>query len=560
MSNLIFKKLIIFFPVGELAKIVELHPGLNVVTSRRIDGNDLGKSIIAKSFYHCLGADCKFDGKFDAASKVFILVLEYEGNEYTFYRSGSLYKMFNSNLNILWSTSHRHELGKRFYEQFGFAIWLPSRSTKETEIAPPAYSFSPYFVDQNQYGGSEFRSFSNLEQYPNFKADLIYTFSGACDKLYFELKAQKESLDVKTNELKDSIELNKAMSEQVSDELSSLGYSANMTTLAIDSSEHEFAYKSLSEKLGKLRSQLYKYREQRAQTQLALAGAEALGRHLDKSIEKFDGETCPLCNSRIDDPLSIRVSACVAQTDALILGDELEKELDSINRKIAGLEALYEQRLKELDTLKASMEFLRNNDITVVQVEGLTRLSEKLTNERGYFEEQLDCLNKSLNVVSGKMAKYSEKRSDVNKRYVEIVTSYVRDLNLQSIDLDKIKQVTNRFEAGGSNAPLATVAWYFALLKLKDEFNPDRVCLPLILDSPMNVEADDDKYENQYKLIFEKFKYKYQMLVTGLGLADSPVVPKDANVIVLDNEKYRLLNAEDFEATKDMVFACMEQH
>ena len=73
----------------------------------------------------------------------------------------------------------------------------------------------------------------------------------------------------------------------------------------------------------------------------------------------------------------------------------------------------------------------------------------------------------------------------------------------------------------------------------------------------MNVEADDVKYQSQYKLIFEKFKYEYQMLVTGLGLADSPVVPKDANIIVLENEKYRLLNNEDFEIAKEMVFACM---
>lgn len=52
MSDLTFKKLVIFSPIEELAKVVELKPGLNIVTSLRKDGNDLGKSIIAKSFYH----------------------------------------------------------------------------------------------------------------------------------------------------------------------------------------------------------------------------------------------------------------------------------------------------------------------------------------------------------------------------------------------------------------------------------------------------------------------------------------------------------------------------
>lgn len=72
MSDLTFKKLVIFSPIEELAKVVELKPGLNIVTSLRKDGNDLGKSIIAKSFYHCLGADCIFDSKFDVDNKVFV--------------------------------------------------------------------------------------------------------------------------------------------------------------------------------------------------------------------------------------------------------------------------------------------------------------------------------------------------------------------------------------------------------------------------------------------------------------------------------------------------------
>lgn len=107
---------------------------------------------------------------------------------------------------------------------------------------------------------------------------------------------------------------------------------------------------------------------------------------------------------------------------------------------------------------------------------------------------------------------------------------------------------------------MATVAWYFSLLKLKDEFNSDRINLPLILDSPMNVEADDEKYDMHYRLIFDTFEYQHQMLVTGLGLAGSTIVPDGANIIVLENKKYELLNREDFEKSKEFVFACMEQH
>lgn len=50
--ELTFNQLMIFSPVEELAKTVSFTEGLNVVTSSRVDGNDRGKSVIAKSLYH----------------------------------------------------------------------------------------------------------------------------------------------------------------------------------------------------------------------------------------------------------------------------------------------------------------------------------------------------------------------------------------------------------------------------------------------------------------------------------------------------------------------------
>lgn len=71
--ELTFNQLMIFSPVEELAKTVSFTEGLNVVTSSRVDGNDRGKSVIAKSLYHCMGADCRFDDEWERASKVYVV-------------------------------------------------------------------------------------------------------------------------------------------------------------------------------------------------------------------------------------------------------------------------------------------------------------------------------------------------------------------------------------------------------------------------------------------------------------------------------------------------------
>ncbi|WP_305296933.1 hypothetical protein [Parvibacter caecicola] len=560
MSSLIFKRLIVFSPVEEKAKIVDLKPGLNIVTSVQKDGNDLGKSILAKSFYHCLGADCLFDNKFDAVNKIFSLTLEFEDKGYTLYRSHTLFKLFDSDGSLLWETSHRHRLAELLYEQFGYAIWLPARESKEIEIAPPAYSYAPYFIDQNHYNGSNFNSFDSLGQYLDYKGNLIYTFTGAYDEDYFEIRAQKDPLESQQKNARKALDLNIAMAEHISEELAGLGYSTDMVTLNTDCDAHEAEYKNLSQQLGKLRDKLYELREKRAHLFLALNGAEALGKHFDKRIEAFDGNTCPICNNEITSDISIRVAACVTHADILILGDELRKELEGVERQIARRESRYKDVLHNLNILKSTMRTIKEADLTAIQIEGLTRLDEKLTFERGALEREFDDLDKRLTDIDKLLKGYSEEKTKVNDRYIELISSYTHELNLQSVNLDKIKHVTDRFNADGSNAPLATVAWYFSLLRLKEELNPERVSLPLILDSPMNVEADDEKYDMHYRQIFTKFQYPHQMLVTGLGLANSSVVPSDANIIVLENEKYHLLNRDDFDEAKEFMFECMEQH
>lgn len=559
MDALVFKKLVIFSPLEEPAKVVELESGLNIVTSQRKDGNDLGKSLIAKSFYHCLGADCKYDDKFDVKSKLFALTFSFENDDYTIYRNGSLFKLFDSDLELLWSTASRHELGELLYGQFGFAIWLPSRQTKETEIAPPAYSYAPYFIDQNCYSGSSYNSFERLGQYADYKGSLIYTFTGAYDEEYFNIRSEKESLEMQSSDLIASIDINKAMSEKVAGELAGLGYSPNMNMLNLDCKEHEDEYKRITEQLGKLRDKLYDLREKKSQIQLALRGTEALEKRLGKQVNNMSGDVCPLCHNFIEDTIAVMVSGCVAQADALLLGDELGKELSETKRRICALESKYRQELDKLNQLKAAMEVLRKADLTALQVEGLNKIDERLAKERRMLEARFDKLDAQLKSVAERLKDYSDSKSKVNEEYIGIISTYVLKLNLQSINLDRIRTVKDRFEADGSNAPLATVAWYFAILKLKEEFNPERPALPLILDSPMNVEADDEKYEAHYGLIFNTFKYQHQSLVTGLGLADSPIIPEGANVIVLDNEKYKLLNNEDYNMVREFLFTCMEQ-
>ena len=309
-----------------------------------------------------------------------------------------------------------------------------------------------------------------------------------------------------------------------------------------------------------MRGKLYKFREDKAEIESSLKSAECFAKRIGKGLSKLDEGVCPLCSGHLANALAARVAICVSKADALLLTDDIQKELDDINRKIAKAEKKYEEALFELNAVKKSMELSTVANMTAVQIEGLSRLEKELESDVGAFVTRLERAEEQQKKIMRLLRDYTEERKAADARFIELVTAEVKRFNLRAIDIQRVKGLTSRFSAAGSNGPLATLIWYLSLLRIKQECNPSRIDLPFVLDSPLNIEADDEKFESQYRLIFDEFRYDGQMIVTGLGLDGSAVVPESAHMIVLDNEKYQLLNRSDYDANKHVLFDVLEQH
>lgn len=560
MARIDFLKLIIASPSEELAKTICFESDLNVITSNRRTGNDLGKSVITKSLYHCMGADCIFDDKFDVDSKIFILKFSFDSEIYTIFRNRGQFKLFDERLELLWTETHRHSLAERLYNQFGFAVYLKSRVSGKTEIASPAYSYAPYFVDQNHYDGSHFSSFINMGEYSSYKSDLIYEFAGAYDRAYLDSAALKTDIEHQIAQIETELNANRLMRERIQGELKELGYSADMPSLKRDCEEFEGDYKRLATSLSKSRKKLYRLRSEKIESETAYDGSQRIVRKLCLNARSLRMGKCPLCEQDIFNTLMVRVNSSISHEDALLLSNDLARDINELECKITAEEERYKSKLSELTALKAKMNVVKQSNLTAVQIEGFVQLNKRLLQEHAEFAAKLEESRNELDKIKKQLSSYSSKKSEVDERFVELTRGHIAELNLKSIDKAKIKNVKSKIEAGGSNAPLATLAWYLTLLELKKEFNEQLVELPVVLDSPLNIEADDEKYYRQYSLIFRTFIYQGQMIVSGLNLANSEVVPRNANVIILDNDKYHLLNKKDYSDCKNVVFRCLEQN
>lgn len=128
MSSLYINSLYIFEYKNKLAKKVDFSKGINVITSNKIKGNDVGKSKSMKSIYHTLGADSIFDDKWESESKTYLIDINIDEEKYYIYRSGNLFKGYTENFIKIFSTTNREELAENLSKLYNFRVLLPNKA------------------------------------------------------------------------------------------------------------------------------------------------------------------------------------------------------------------------------------------------------------------------------------------------------------------------------------------------------------------------------------------------------------------------------------------------
>ena len=86
------------------------------------------------------------------------------------------------------------------------------------------------------------------------------------------------------------------------------------------------------------------------------------------------------------------------------------------------------------------------------------------------------------------------------------------------------------------------------LLKIKEEFNPNGIVLPLVLDSPNNRELSKVARKELFDFIFNNYNENSQLIVSTLGFkSEDYAINKSFNIVELKNDAYSLLNNSDYQ-------------
>lgn len=546
MNKIVFKKLIITDLKNQKAFKIEFDDKINIITSDKDNGNKKGKSVVMKSLYHTLGADCFFDDKWELLTKTFLLELSVDNINYHFYRFNSLFKIFDFNKREVFKTDDRKKLSIYLKDLFGFSLQLPNRNTGKLELTPPAFWYILNYLDQDKMSGSKFSSFRNLEQYKNFKEDALYSHFGIFNEEYYELtKSIQELENTKTN-IQKEIEMLTTIITKIDNEIGDTSYSENESTLnkEIENSKNE--YEELVKNLNATKNKLMELRNSKIELENSIINLKAKMRNRDTILKKFDGHMCPVCNSEVD-LIYFKHNQFDKKEDYLYLSQSLELHYEKILDEIEKEENVYKVFISKLNDYNEKIRTINYNIDSVIKHKGYIEMRDKIQNDLFESNKTLLDLNTKLKEENKKYKKYTELKKEVNKKYYDLMLEGKTRFNLKEIENLKFENIKNNFEVGGSNKPISTIIWYFNLLNLKYYFNKDCSRFPIVLDSPNNAELDDTKKKELFNYIFTSVDSNSQLIISTLGFDKEDYQSiKQEKIIQLNNEKYELLTSKDY--------------
>lgn len=553
--KMIFNTLYVFSPREKMAKTVSFSEGVNVVTSSQADGTDRGKTVLLRSLYHALGADAYFDSKWKAEPKIYILQFSIDDHVYFIFRSGNLFKLFNEQKERISSVIHASDLAAELEKITGFAMKLPNRNENTLEITPPVYNYLPFYIDQDHYDGSKFSSFENLGQYSNYKEAVLFSHFGVYDEIFFDLVKQKELIGSDINKLNDRMRVLHAVQEDILAKIGTGAYSGNIDALKRELKQHQREYSEIVDKLNKCKAKLFELRDKSYELTRLISEVNKSERTNDVEIQQLRKHRCPECNSIITDTVRLKSKRFNFAEDIVIVRTEIATSLLDINQSIQTKEARYADLLTTMRLFEERVKMNSTEINDIVRYKGLCEIRDSVITERTEVQDNIDEKENTLKEIEKELKKYAVKKKKATGRYISILTQERTAFCIEEITIESIKKLSSVFIGSGSNKNISTIIWHIAIIQVRNEFNKDAIRFPFVIDSPNNVETDDEKKFKVIQYILDHASISPQMIISAIGFVpeDYSLDDKSINIIYLSNEKWHLLNEQDYHQNYNLL-------
>jgi len=548
MPNLKYNRLLVLSDTLKAGNQFEFPNKLNLITA---DDNSVGKSTVVKLIFWVFGCEPYFDSTWEAFDCKVILDFSIDTEDYKIHRYKDIIHFKDSNSDYQKYIKVTGDFSIMLAELFSFKAKLPKRNTEVLETPPPAFYFSPFYIDQKKSWSQAWENFDKLGQYSNWKKVIINYHIGLLTPEHFEIE--------------EDIYKNKELKKTIGDELTKLKTATNVinnyipktnATTEIDefevmTEEIKIELQELSENQEKVLNKITIDESERTYLQQQAIISENIIKQLDAdytfAVENVheDKLECPLCGVLHENSVINRASILADKQQA-------EEQLKDIFKSLNRLERGIQKTNNELEEIRISIQKINEkyisenkNDLNlnqVLDVYASNKIQNKIEKtiegkivEENNIDEENDEYKKEQKALLSK-----EDKENINNYFIDTFSSYISTLDAEGVNLSKIKKPTDHSkvskEGGAAEGIRGILSYYLTIYLMVHKFG-NEVVAPFVIDTPNQHEQSIKNYDNIVEILSNDLPIDSQLILCAMDNKHIEPFAKNAHVIRLDSKK-----------------------
>jgi hypothetical protein len=549
MKNLRFQSLLLLSSKEKAARKISFDPKATLILGE----NDTGKSSLIKSIYATFGADpAAIHHNWRSLGVDSVVEFDVDDIPYRLLRSSNIFALFAHNGTKLWSVSGvTANLAPKLADILDVKLRMQSRGG-EFVIPPPAYFFSPFYVDQDTGWQRSWSSFASMQQFENYRQSLALFHAGVRPNEYYAAQADKIEADRAKAELwKERDALGRAATrlqagrKVLAFDLKPESFGDRIDELARRASALRAKQDEVKVKLAALHSTRAMLVEQTEIASASLAELDADFAFLRKSSEAEIA--CPTCGtlhyndftnkfSLIADADACRSFLLESRQDLAQVDQEIgveKQRFTSFDQDILAIEEILDETKGELS--------LRD----ILESESERLVDEAFASERRDIDLAVGERDGEAEAASAVMKSYSDRKREksIKDFFAEKLHGFALHLQVPTLPESFFKSLYANPPETGSDQPRALLAYYYAFAHTVREYS-SALTAPLVIDSPVQQDQDPANAERIMQFAVDNVPDGMQLILGSVRLHNASYRGKQIELV----DKRRLLRTEEFNA------------
>lgn len=550
MKKVKFKSIVIYDLTKKRGFTQTFLPGVNVVTSAE---NHVGKSCLVKSLYYALGADINYDQNWDVRSKTFCLNFSVNDSQYYIIRKNKSFLLLDGDNNASFCTHVSTELNFILKNIFDFGVYLTNKRTKKLELTPPAFTYLPYFIDQDKGWSSEmFSSFENLAQYnaPERRASVLYHYNVRDENF---VKTENVLVDEKTKHeaVKRESDLLKKTLLVLEDEAKGINIVANVEELAKVMENSRKQTELLLKQALVSRERIQRLQEVASFYSIRLKQIKSYTRS-DSNNDITGIKRCSHCGYIDDESIYDVAHKAFYERNKSYIVKQVQSHLSNLSKEIEKEKNNYDCLQKKLQLNHAELSEQNHGYEAYIKHQGLESSMYNINKKLIQLQSDIERIDKIIKDLEAQKRQIVKRDSDVNKKYIGYAHQFMSQLGVPFEDdtvIDTSSLLKNRSQ--GAMLPKTIVALHAAILETI-RFQNSKIMFPFVVDSPCTMEASDSS-RTEILNFLHRLDYLPQVIISTVDYKKYATNKENELNLIELSQPRSLLSGDVYERLKDEI-------